>query len=54
MIGNVNPKKNKEDGISNSDRCFQAGKDDGRNSGFSQSEFDNCGISYEYGFKGCM
>lgn len=31
------------------------GKDDGRNSGFSQSELDNCGSSYEHGFmKGCL
>jgi hypothetical protein len=46
----VNAKKSNEDGISNPDRCFQAGNDDGRNSGFSQSEFDNCGSSYEHGF----
>ena len=36
-------------------RCFQAGKDDGRDSQFSQSEFDTCGSSYEHGFmKGCL
>ncbi|HEY7573256.1 MAG TPA: hypothetical protein VH796_17995 [Nitrososphaeraceae archaeon] len=52
---NVNAKKSSDDVTSNHDRCFQAGKDDGRNRGFSQSEFDNCGSSYEHGFmKGCM
>ena len=51
----MNAKKSSDDATSNSDRCFQAGKDDGRNNGFSQSEFDNCGPSYEHGFmKGCM
>jgi hypothetical protein len=29
----VNAKKSNDDGTSNTDRCFQAGKDDGRNSG---------------------
>jgi hypothetical protein len=48
-------KKSNNDGTSNPYRCFQAVKDDGRNSGFSQSEFDNCGSSYEHGFmKGCL
>ena len=46
----MNAKKSNDDGTSNPDRCFQAGKDDARNSGFSQSEFDNCGSSYEHGF----
>jgi len=53
--GNVSAKKNSDDGTYNSDRCFQAGKDDGRDSQFSQSEFDTCGSSYEHGFmKGCL
>jgi hypothetical protein len=53
--GNVNAKKSSDDGTSNPDRCFQAGKDDGRDSGFSQLEFDTCGSSYEHGFmKGCL
>ena len=53
--GTVIAKKSNDDGTSNSDRCFQTGKDDGRNSGFSQSEFDNCGSSYGHGFmKGCL
>ena len=46
----VNAEKSSDDGTSNPNRCFQAGKDDGRNSGFSRSEFDNCGSSYEHGF----
>ena len=51
----MNAKKSNDDWTSNPDRCFQAGKDDARNSGFSQSEFDNCGSSYEHGFmKGCL
>ncbi len=49
-VGNVSAKKSSDDWINNPDRCFQAGKDDGRNSGFSQSEFDTCGSSYEHGF----
>jgi hypothetical protein len=53
--GNVNAKKSSDDATSNPDRCFQAGKDDGRDSQFSQSEFDTCGSSYEHGFmKGCL
>jgi hypothetical protein len=48
--GNMRPKKGSEDGIDNPDRCYQAGKDDGRDSGFSQSGFDTCGSSYEHGF----
>lgn len=52
--GNMSAKKS-DDGINNPDRCFQAGKDDGRDSQFSQSEFDTCGSSYEHGFmKGCL
>jgi hypothetical protein len=48
-------KKSNDDGINNPDRCLQAGKDDGRDSGFSQKEFDTCGSSYEHGFmKGCL
>ena len=50
---NVNAKKSNNDGAKNPDRCFQVGKDDGRNSEFSQSEFDNCGSSYEHGFMKC-
>ncbi len=47
--------KDPQAGINNPDRCFQAGKDNGRDSGFSQSEFDTCGSSYEHGFmKGCL
>lgn len=47
--------KSSDDGINNPDRCYQAGKDDGRDSQFSQSEFDTCGSSYEHGFmKGCL
>lgn len=53
--GNMSAKKSSDDGISNPNRCFQAGKDDGRDSQFSQSEFDTCGSSYEHGFmKGCL
>jgi hypothetical protein len=53
--GNISAKKSGNDEINNPDRCFQAGKDDGRDSGFSQSEFDTCGSSYEHGFmKGCL
>ena len=53
--GNMSAKKSSDDGTSNPDRCFQAGKDDGRNSQFSQSEFSTCGSSYEHGFmKGCL
>ena len=53
--GNMSAKKSSDDGINNPDRCFQAGKDDGRDSQFSQSEFDTCGSSYEHGFmKGCL
>jgi hypothetical protein len=53
--GNMSAKKSSDDGISNPVRCFQAGKDDGRDSQFSQSEFDKCGSSYEHGFiKGCL
>jgi hypothetical protein len=53
--GNISAKKSSDSGINNPDRCFQAGKDDGRDSGFSQSEFDTCGSSYEHGFmKGCL
>jgi hypothetical protein len=53
--GNVSAKKSSDDGVNNPDRCFQAGKDDGRDSQFSQSEFDTCGSSYEHGFmKGCL
>ena len=48
-------KESSDDRINNPDRCFQAGKDDGRDSQFSQSEFDTCGSSYEHGFmKGCL
>ena len=42
--GNMSAKKSSDNGINNPDRCFQAGKDDGRDSQFSQSEFDTCGI----------
>ncbi|HEY1248905.1 MAG TPA: hypothetical protein VGE97_07960 [Nitrososphaera sp.] len=53
--GYIGAKKSSDDGINNPDRCFQAGKDDGRDSQFSQSEFDTCGSSYEHGFmKGCL
>jgi len=53
--GNVSAKKSSDDGRNNPDRCYQAGKDDGRDSQFSQSEFDTCGSSYEHGFiKGCL
>ena len=53
--GNIIAKKSSDDGINDPDRCFQAGKDDGRDSRFSQSEFDTCGSSYEHGFmKGCL
>ena len=40
-VGNASAKKSSDSGINNPDRCFQAGKDDGRDSQFSQSEFDN-------------
>ena len=54
-VGNVSAKKSSDDGTSNPDRCFQAGKDDGRDSQFSQSEFNTCRSSYEHGFmKGCL
>ena len=52
--GNVNAKSS-DDGTIDPDRCFRAGKDDGRNSEFSRSEFDNCGSSYQHGFmKDCV
>ena len=51
----MSAKKSSDNGINNPDRCFQAGKDDGRDSQFSQSEFNTCGSSYEHGFmKGCL
>jgi len=54
-VGNVSAKKSSDNGINNLDRCVQAGKDDGRDSQFSQSEFDTCGSSYQHGFmKGCL
>ena len=54
-VGNISAKKSSHNGINNADRCFQAGKDDGRDSQFSQSEFNTCGLSYEHGFmKGCL
>lgn len=31
--GNMNAKKAGDDGVNNPDRCLQAGKDDGRDSG---------------------
>jgi hypothetical protein len=53
--GNMSAKKSSNDGTSNPDRCHQAGKDDGRDSQFSQKEFGTCGSSYEHGFmKGCL
>jgi len=53
--GNISAKKSSDDGIDNPDRCFQAGKDDGRDSQFSQWEFNACGSSYEHGFmNGCL
>jgi hypothetical protein len=54
-VGNVSAKKSSDSGTSNPDRCFQAGKDDGRDSQFSPTEFGTCGSSYEQGFmKGCL
>ena len=54
-VGNMSAKKRSDDGINTPDRCFQAGKDDGRDSQFSQTEFDTCGSSYEHGFmNGCL
>jgi hypothetical protein len=51
----MNARKSSDDGMNNPDRCIQAGKDDGRDSQFSQSEFDTCGSSYEHGFmKECL
>jgi hypothetical protein len=52
---NASIKKGSDDGINNPNRCYQAGKDDGRDSQFSQTEFGTCGSPYEHGFmKGCL